>query len=516
MKTSLQNVLNSLREANGPTRFVLGLAMLMILGVAGVSWYRSANPQMEFFRGDLESAEFSRVTSALGAKGIRFETSSGRAPYTVWVESGRRHEAWNAVAIEGALTPDARGIDTAGGASAFDAAVERNQRADARHWQEVEKQLEVLSWVARASVKASIPRTPVLGRTQLPTVSVVVATRGLSRPSITQARAATRIVANAFCVPDDRVLITDQEGTPLTPSEDEHGLAGILEFQASYDDRETQRAQDWLDRTYGPGVAVVSVKGEWTYERIESVDETLDPKSKAVMSDRLDESTDPMPLPVGGPAGVQANVTAAKAQVADAREATRSDSEKTYAYGSKTTHRVMSEPRLERISVSLLLDESHQDELAAAEATVKGLVGFDATRNDSFSAAVRPMFGLERDEAGMPVAPAAVPMPEAPSATTGMLVEWGLELLAGAAFVFVLLRSLKKGATPAAAAQPAGDPQLTEAILALQNATEGDSSAEELARRHVEELLEADPDRVGALLSRWALGEDYYQQKVKA
>ena len=48
------------------------------------------------------------------------------------------------------------------------------------------------------------------------------------------------------------------------------------------------------------------------------------------------------------------------------------------------------------------------------------------------------------------------------------------------------------------------------------SATEGESSAEELARRHVEELLEADPERVGALLSRWALGEDYYQQKVKA
>ena len=74
MKTSLQTVLNSLREANGPTRFVLGLAMITILGIAGVSWYRSANPQMEFFRGDLESAEFSRVTSALGAKGIRFDS----------------------------------------------------------------------------------------------------------------------------------------------------------------------------------------------------------------------------------------------------------------------------------------------------------------------------------------------------------------------------------------------------------------------------------------------------------
>jgi flagellar biosynthesis/type III secretory pathway M-ring protein FliF/YscJ len=100
-----------------------------------------------------------------------------------------------------------------------------------------------------------------------------------------------------------------------------------------------------------------------------------------------------------------------------------------------------------------------------------------------------------------------------------MLVEWGLELLAGAAFVFVLLRSLKKSgakAAPDGAAGASPDTELTQAILALQNATEGDSSAEELARRHVEELLQADPDRVGALLSRWALGEDYYKQKVNA
>ena len=132
MKTSLQNVLTSLREANGPTRFVVGMAMVLILGVAGVSWYRSANPHMVFFRGDLESSEFSRVTSALGAKGIRFETSSARAPYSVWVESGRKHEAWNAVAIEGALDPGTRGIDTAGGTSAPTPATGRRSRSSSR------------------------------------------------------------------------------------------------------------------------------------------------------------------------------------------------------------------------------------------------------------------------------------------------------------------------------------------------------------------------------------------------
>jgi hypothetical protein len=31
-----------------------------------------------------------------------------------------------------------------------------------------------------------------------------------------------------------------------------------------------------------------------------------------------------------------------------------------------------------------------------------------------------------------------------------------------------------------------------------------------LARKHVEELLERDPEKVSALLSRWALGEQFY------
>lgn len=512
MKTTFQNFLQILRNSNGPTRIVLGAASVLMLAIAGFSWYRSANPHMVFFRGEMDSAEFSRVTSALGTAGIRFETTAGRAPYSVWVESDRKHDAWNAVATEGALDSGSRGIDTNQGTSAFDAAIERNQRADARHWQEVEKQLEALSWVSRASVKASVPRGSMLGRRALPTVSVVVSTRGMVRPTITQARAATRIVGNAFGVPDENVVMTDQEGTPLAPSEGEQGLAGILEFQSAFDDRETRRAQEWLDRTYGPDVAVVSVKGQWTYERVESVDETIDPKSKALLSDRTDESVDAAPA-VGGPAGVQSNIQGARSQ--GSNESTRTDSSKTYTYGSSTTHRVQSEPVLERLSVSLLLDSSIETELDAATATVQGLVGFDEARGDLFSATSRTIFGIERDAAGLPIAPAPLEVPEAPSATTGMLIEWGLEALAGIAFLFVLMKSLKKGASGTSEAAPDFDAEgLNQALLTLQGGAS--NSAEEAARRHVEELLEADPERVGALLSRWALGEDYYQQKVKA
>lgn len=109
-----------------------------------------------------------------------------------------------------------------------------------------------------------------------------------------------------------------------------------------------------------------------------------------------------------------------------------------------------------------------------------------------------------------------------------IFLEYGLELIAGIAFLVVLLKSLKSGRAGAAGANSAGT--LTPAGAGGAAAGPGgvrrkgagggtdadDELFEEeidmdaLARAHIEELLRAEPEKVSALLSRWALSEDVY------
>ncbi|MEZ6018754.1 MAG: hypothetical protein R3F17_01270 [Planctomycetota bacterium] len=136
--------------------------VVLVLAVVGASMYRSANPHMAFF-GRPRQRE-ARATRALSQAGIRFGTSIGGAPYTIFVESGSKYSAHNAIAAAGALDSGVQGIDTGDASSAFDSSVERLQKADARFWQEVEQQLTALHWVRAAKVIAKASPQQILGR----------------------------------------------------------------------------------------------------------------------------------------------------------------------------------------------------------------------------------------------------------------------------------------------------------------------------------------------------------------
>jgi flagellar biosynthesis/type III secretory pathway M-ring protein FliF/YscJ len=514
MRELLQSLLQRLQASTAATRLVIGVGLAGAVLVAGYSSYRASNPHMMFFRGDLDAADFSALTTALGNAGIRFETSTGSAPYSVWIESGKKHAAWNAVALEGALDVGPRGIDTSGSASAFDASIERVQRATARHWQEVEKQLSLLTWVSGAKVTTSTPPRGVLGRQTLPTVSVVLLVRGATRPSVEQGSSAAAIVQRAFGVPPENVTITDQRGIPLFHGDEDRGLATILEFQHNYDAEMTAKAQEYLDRTYGPGMAAVSVHGEWLHDRVESVDENIDPKKKLIVSEAVEETVTPSAASIGGPAGVQSILAtpAAASTASPVDPATTNDSTRQYAYGTTTTHKLQNQPRLQRLSVTLLLDSSKAAEQEAAADVVKALVGFDETRKDLFTVTATKLHGLERDAEGNPLPFTAPEIPAAPSQVLTLLLERGVELIAAATFLFLLLRTLKRSKKPIeqqiAEAEQQAEAAIAAAAVVPDVAEELDEDA--LARRHVEDLIDSDPEKVSALLSRWAMGEDYY------
>ncbi|MCP3914807.1 MAG: hypothetical protein GY711_04505 [bacterium] len=511
MKELLGNLVQLLKSASGPTRVVLGAGVATLVLVTGFSAYRARNPHMSFLVGGLSNAEFSAVTSALGTAGIRFDTSSGHAPYSVFVEASKKYDARNAIALEGAMASGPRGITAAmGSSSVFKSSGERAQEMNARFWQEVEMQLERLSWVAAATVTASTPVRSPLGRARPPQVAVLLETRGLIEPSPQQRQTAATLVQRAFGVPAENIVVTDQNGTTLFDGSQDPRLADVLEFEQNFTATETRRAQEKLDQAFGPGMAVVSVKGEWLHDRMESVGERLDPKKLLLSESTTDTSTPASTPPPGGPAGVQANITLndpTTASRASDDPATTNETRRDYDYARTTTHTLQDKPTLQRLSVTLLVDASMEDQKTVAADFVKNLVGYREGR-DEFQVGAVPLATVERDEEGNPLAPVPVVV-EAPNAMLTLLLERGVEIVAALAFIVLLARSLKR-------TKPKPAPATETRVAADVDEAEEEIDLELLAQRRVDEILENDPEKVGALLSRWALGESYYEEEEEA
>lgn len=507
MKDLLRNLFEQLKATNGPTRVVIGAGVLLAVLVAGVASFQASNPHFVMLYQDINDGDVAAVEAAIAKAGIRFRTSPPPGPYNIFVEESEEFAARAIVATESALLRDPGGIDasTGGASSVFMSASERNQQTLKKKWGEVEQMLAVYRWIASAKVQSSTPNNSPLSKHKArPTVSVVLTLRGLTELDREQSETVAQIVRFSFDVPSENVMISDQTGRRLFDGSRDRGLDEMMDWEESFDRIRTQRVQEFLDMTYGPGLTRASVHADWNYVRSETVSETVDPKGIAVSEETSDTST-PLNKPMaGGPAGVASNLVGGAGQTsvptpAPEEPATTSDTRKEFIVGRNTTHTTTPNPILERLSVTIFADDSLSAQLVEMESTVKGIVGFDALRGDLYSGKSAPMYGIERDDDGKIVVALPVPVEEPMSPTMEMLIEHGVEIVAALAFLFVLLRSLKKSQAP-----------LHSDASATGAGSDEEIDADRLARAHIEQLLKSDPEKVAALLSRWALGDSYY------
>lgn len=530
MNETLKRLIDELRGAGVQARWAVAACVALVLVVAGIGVVSARSPHFVVLASNLDDHGFNNAVTALANAGIRFETTMGPAPYVIRVEEGKIYEARTAIHLEGDFLGDARGIDSgsAGASSVLLGQAERRQIANKRQWQEVEMQLETLDYVAAANVKvAGEPTSPLMGlKRDERTASVTLRLRGLSMPTAMQTRALVAIVRGATGVLEERISIADQHSNMIFDGGDAQGADSLLALEERFGDEKTRTAQAMLDRTFGPGVSVVKVNGSWTQVMEESISQTLDPAKKPTSQrSRTTESSSESP-PVGGPAGVASNTSdgggSSGAPSAPNETQSTTEEETQYEFGSKTTHTIKQPNQLERVSISLAVDTSIEERLVDAEALVKAVVGFDEARGDVITTRSIPLHGLERDGDGAPVLPAPEAAPEPANESLTLILEYGLELAAGLAFLFVLLRALK-GARPGKRAATPGEVLKDGTVVPAAAGGTGrpgdpDRHFEEevdldaLARAHIEDLLREQPEKVSALLSRWALAEETYAE----
>lgn len=507
MNDLFRTLLEQLRKSNRQTRTVIGAGLLAAVLIGAVSMWRSANPSMSLLYGNMDKVQFGKVASALAQGGVRFRDSGPHPPYTIWVADADRSLAMQAVHGEGALEGAPTGIQTGTGsaASAFLSQAEREQMAQKRQWEEAQAMLQAMSWIRTASLMTSPSRGGPFHNGQPATVSVMLDLDGVEFPDREQSQMVARIVRNCFGVPEENVVISDSRGRRIYDGSRDADLDGSLEFEQSFQRARSLAAQRFLDETFGPGLARASVTGEFSYEMVESLDESMD-AGKFLVTEESSKSQTPVGgtiTGVGGPATTSAGSVSGVGPASGRDEplATTQESRKQYLPGRRTTYQRQTQPTLLRMTVSLVLDESLAGRLADAEEALKGVIGFNSERGDSIHSMVQRLPGVDRDEQGQPL---PIDMPEpAPQGNplVSLALERGIEILAAAVFLFLLLRTLRRSSTPLVQ---------TESGNIVPKINEDEIDMDALARRHVEELLAREPEKVGALLSRWALGEDYF------
>jgi flagellar biosynthesis/type III secretory pathway M-ring protein FliF/YscJ len=514
MKALLQKLFSELQSASVATKVVIGASLLAIVGLIGFAGVRSQDPHFRLLYSGLDASHAAAVQNALAQGNVRYQVSQPPAPFVVHVEDGAFYQAQNLVAISGALDTVPAGIQTGNGgaSSVFLSAPERAQTVLKREWQELEKQLGELDFVVRAHVSTSTPDPSPLRKSAPMTVAVTLQVRGGEELTKAQANTVAKLVRYRFNVPSQNVMISDQSGRSLFEGQPDSDISAVaseaLDHKAHYDAEIARKTNQVLDRIFGDGMAYVVVNSEWNFQETEIVAETLDPKNRAFVSETKTTSTTTIGSTggAGGPVGLDdaAGFGSSNAAVPDSSPATAandksaetSEEKKTAVVGRSTEHTRSNAPTLTHLSVSLFLDESLAARKDMLEASVKTSTGFtaDKPRNDTFSSMVTPFASIARDEQGKLVPPPAKEPVSEPNAIVETLLERGVELLAAVAFLFVLMKSLKglPKKSDAKAGAGAGD-------------TAGEAAyIEKLAQIEIQELVKSEPEKVSAILSRWA------------
>lgn len=542
MNFELKNLIDQIAKAPARTKLVTLLSIAAVIAVFVISGWVSGQPHFVKLYSDLSDAERVSVEKALSGAEVRYRVSDFPGPFVVYIDEPQYDKAQFAVAMAEALRTTPKGIDTSGaGAGAiFLSAGERLQTMQKREWQETERLLEQFDFVTDATVTTSMPDPSPL-RAQKPVmVSVTLQLKGAGDLSAEQASNVAKVVRYRFGVPAENVVIADQSGRTLfdpTHAEGGQDPRELLVQSEKYDRELANKANKHIENAFGPRKALVTVTSQWNYDHSTTVDEKIDPETVAIQVDMKETSAPVGALnATGGAAGVSSNTpnefgnetapvpneTSGAATAVSAVGTRTKDNRTTYEASRTRTETVRTTPRLERMSVALVIDESLASKKAEIQKIVEAAVGFDSGRQDTIGVSTTSL-SVPEVIAAEGTAPDGTTPEEAPAEEPGLspmmetLLQRGVEIVSALAFLGLLATSLKGSKKGAAAAGGGHAPALAGAGAPAGNSTgssgastmvNADGSAmdvdpEVLARAQIEELVRTDPRRVGEILSRW-------------
>jgi len=389
---------------------------------------------------------------------------------------------------------------------------------------ELARTISKLAQVRSASVQLTLGEKGLYRDQDRPSSAAVVVNlqpgRSLTDRELTGVR---HLVSSAVPGLDARsVTVMDGRGEILTQ---EGAWGEALGQQRSFERDLEKRVMDVLGPAVGAGAVVARVTAVMDQTEVQTQAEKIDPDATAVRSERtLSTQTSGGGAAGGGVAGAAANQPLTTPGPASATrgqsQATSEEAVRNFDVSRTTTTTVARQPRLQRISLAVLVDgvngQPRPDaDLQRLGALAKRTVGFDEARGDTFEISSSPFVKAEE------AAPEAAPPPPGFVRTSLPYVGWGV---AGLGALLLLAWALRGGRATsndtlsitagqrvaeieAALAREAGNlPPPPMPVAALNDPVA-------ISRDRARQLAGQDPNRAAAILKAWMAQEGAAQRQ---
>jgi flagellar M-ring protein FliF len=522
----MEPLLNQLRELPrllgqlpAALKVVLFLGAVAAIGVAAVSAVSSAESYQYAFT-NLTPEDSSEAASTLKAAGVPYRMDAGGS--AVAVPAGQVYDA--------RLILSAAGIPRGGGVGfeIFDrgdlGVSEFTQRINLRRATEGElaRTISRLSQVRSARVHLTLPEKGLYRDQDRRSSAAVVVNLQPGRTLSDRETAGIRhLVSSSVPGLEAReVTLMDGRGEVLTA---ETGWGEALGQQRSLEREMERRVMDLLGQAVGTGAVVARVTATLDQSEVQTQAEQVNPDLAAVRSERTVSTTSSGGSAAGGGvAGAAANQPlASPAEATTARRqssASTEESVRNYDVSRTTTTTTARHPRLQRISLAVLVDGAAGQPRPPAELQrlgelAKRAVGFDEARGDTFEISSSPFVRAEEGPAETAPPPPSLIRTALPWTGAGLgglaalgLLAWALRGRGGAGELPIapgtriaeLEAALARDAGALGSAPALSRPALNDPVTA--------------ARDRARLLTGQDPSRAASILKAWMAQEGAAQR----
>jgi flagellar M-ring protein FliF len=518
----MEPLLNQLRElpkalAGLPAgiKFVTLVAALAVIGLGAYNVVQGAEAYQYAFT-NLTPEDSAEAAGTLKNAGVPFRLEAGGSALAV--PASRVYDA--RLLLAGSGLPRGGGV----GFEIFDrgdlGVSEFTQKVNLRRATEGElaRTVSRLAQVRTARVHLTMPEKGLFrDQDKTPSAAVVVNLqpgRALGEKEIAGIRHLVSAAVPGLAA--SGVTVVDGKGEVLTA---EGGWGDALSYQRKVEHDLERRVIGMLEQAVGAGAVVARVTATLDANEVQTSAETVDPDATALRSERrVAQAAQGSSPGAGGVAGAAANQPLAPAAPAAATvrgsSSTMEDQIRNFDVSRTTTTTVARVPRLQRLSVAVLLDgvggqPRPQAELDKLGELARRAIGFDQARGDEFDITSAP-FTRSEEAAGEAAPPAAAQRPWIVWAAVG----GGALLLA----LVGLLALRRRPATSPADLQlltPGSSVAQLEAALAREAALPTPGAATRPAlndpagalRERARELASRDPTRAAHILKAWMAQE---------
>lgn len=380
----------------------VGLVVAVVVALAWVMLGGSGVKMVPLTRG-LSAEDESAAVAALEEAKIPYELQAGG---TIMVPEAQVHDARLELAVSTAPGGKIVGFElfdeSALGRSAFSEKVNFHRAMEG----ELARTIRHLKPVERARVHLVTPDRRLFEEDQAePSASVFLELKPGESLTSRQVLAVRHLVASAVeRLSPERVAVLDQSGTMLArPDGENEGGEGLFERQVGFERNLERRVIELLEPLVGVGNVRAQASARLDFSKVIETTEKFDPEVSVVRSERTREETSlsnnaqATGLP-GTASNIPGGAGAAGRQLGN--ESARSDKVVNYEIDRRTERRETPHARVERLSVSVVLNGTEvkdpvtgevayaprpTDDMTRYQAIVQSAVGFDATRGDQVS-----------------------------------------------------------------------------------------------------------------------------------